>query len=220
MEKTLKDKAIDIHGKKYVLVSDRILEFHKLYPNGSITTFVMPSSDPKRITVKATVIPDVKNPDRMFVGHASEVIGSSNINQTSALENTETSALGRALAFLGIGIIDAVASADEVVNALHNSPQTHQVAPGQAIGSKQGKATVKQVNYIKRLIKDSGANDKDSALRMLCEVCGTMVLDFNDLTIQEASNAIEKLTKPVENSENHIDEDNIPIIDVEAQDNL
>ena len=219
MEKTLEDKAIDIHGKKYIMVVDRILEFNKLYKNGSITTFIMPSSDPKRITIKATVIPDVANSDRMFVGHASEVLGSSSINQTSALENCETSAVGRALAFSGIGIIDSIASADEVVNALQNAPKTHQNASGGEIGSKQGKATMKQINYIKRLIKDAGANDKDSALRMLCEVCGTMVLDFNDLTMQEASSAIEKLIKPVPNAE---DDAELEIIEEtkEAQDNL
>lgn len=34
----LQDKAIDIKGKKYILVSDRVLEFHYRYPQGSITT--------------------------------------------------------------------------------------------------------------------------------------------------------------------------------------
>lgn len=31
---TLQDKAIDIKGKKYILVSDRVLEFHRLYTQG------------------------------------------------------------------------------------------------------------------------------------------------------------------------------------------
>jgi hypothetical protein len=37
-DKQLTNKAIDIKGKKYVLVSDRVLYFNETYPNGSITT--------------------------------------------------------------------------------------------------------------------------------------------------------------------------------------
>ena len=37
-DKSLKDKAIDIKGKKYVLVSDRVLYFNENYPNGCIQT--------------------------------------------------------------------------------------------------------------------------------------------------------------------------------------
>ena len=36
--KTLVDKAIDIKGKKYVLVSDRVMYFNEKYPNGCIQT--------------------------------------------------------------------------------------------------------------------------------------------------------------------------------------
>ena len=50
-------------------------------------------------------------------GHAYEKEGSTFINKTSYIENCETSAWGRALANLGIGIDTSVASADEVVNA-------------------------------------------------------------------------------------------------------
>ena len=37
-DKSLKNRAIDIKGKKYVLVSDRVLYFNENYPNGSIQT--------------------------------------------------------------------------------------------------------------------------------------------------------------------------------------
>jgi hypothetical protein len=47
MDKTLKDKAIDFKGKKYVLVSDRVNYFNTEYPNGSIQTQLIsdPTSD-------------------------------------------------------------------------------------------------------------------------------------------------------------------------------
>lgn len=37
-DKSLKARAIDIKGKEYVLVKDRVLYFNEVYPNGSITT--------------------------------------------------------------------------------------------------------------------------------------------------------------------------------------
>ena len=51
-------------------------------------------------------------------GHAHEEKGSSNINKTSYVENCETSAVGRALALLGIGIDTSIASANEVKDAI------------------------------------------------------------------------------------------------------
>ena len=55
--------------------------------------------------------------DTQATGYASEKVGAGNINKTSALENAETSAVGRALGFLGVGIAASIASADEVTNA-------------------------------------------------------------------------------------------------------
>ena len=108
-------KKIQIHGKDYVMVKDRIIFFNENFPNGSITTELIEMTD--RFIVKATVTPDMENPVRYFTGHAEEVVGSSQINKTSALENAETGAIGRSLASMGIGIEDSFASADEVKNA-------------------------------------------------------------------------------------------------------
>ena len=112
--KDLKDKAIDIKGKKYVLVSDRIIFFNETYPEGSIQTELLsdPSSDV--IVVKATVTPEI---GRVFNGLAQETKGEGMVNKTSALENAETSAVGRALAMMGIGVIDSIASVDEMAKA-------------------------------------------------------------------------------------------------------
>lgn len=110
----LKDKAIDIKGKKYVLVSDRILAFNEEYKKGSITTELVSEPKEKHIIIKATVSPDG---ERTFTGYSQAVIGDGYINKTSALENAETSAVGRALAMMGIGVLDSVASADEMKKA-------------------------------------------------------------------------------------------------------
>ena len=125
MEKymNLKDKAIDIKGKKYVLVSDRVLAFNEMYPKGSIITELLTSTESvdgiKMFIVKATVKPEE---GREFTGLAQEVVGEGYINKTSALENAETSAVGRALAMMGIGVIDSIASVDEINKANNNLP--------------------------------------------------------------------------------------------------
>jgi hypothetical protein len=117
MDKQLKEKAIDIKGKLYVQVSDRVVYFNDAYPNGCINTILVSDVESNRIIIKAMVIPDIKEMDRAFTGYAQEVIGDGFINKTSALENAETSAVGRALAMMGIGVLDSIASVDEITKA-------------------------------------------------------------------------------------------------------
>ena len=118
----LKDKAIDIKGKKYVLVSDRVLYFNEHYPNWSIQTTRESVGDME--VVKAFVVPDMEQPNRMFTWYSQAKRGDGFINKTSALENAETSAVGRALAFMWIGVIDSIASADEITKADNASKGT------------------------------------------------------------------------------------------------
>lgn len=115
MTKELREKAIDIKWKAYVLVSDRVLYFNETYPNWCIKTFR--EKDWEMEVVKAIVIPDMENPDRCFTGYSQAKWGDGYINKTSALENAETSAVGRALAFMWIGVIDSIASVDEMNKA-------------------------------------------------------------------------------------------------------
>ena len=109
-------KKIQIKGKDYIEVNERIKEFHKKYPDGSITTDLIEMTD--RFITKTTVVPDATIPERKFTGIAYEKEDSTFINKTSALENCETSSVGRALGMLGIGIDTSVASYDEVANAI------------------------------------------------------------------------------------------------------
>ena len=54
--------AVKIHGKDYVTVDERVEEFHKRYPNGSIQTELV-EFDGKRVITKTTAIPDVEKPE-------------------------------------------------------------------------------------------------------------------------------------------------------------
>lgn len=126
-DKSLSDKAIDIKGKQYVLVSDRVIYFNEKYPNGSIITELVSQPEDPVVVMKATVIPDQthiegKTYKRIFTGWSQAKWGDGFINRTSALENCETSAVGRALAMMGIGVIDSIASVDEINKANTSKP--------------------------------------------------------------------------------------------------
>ena len=128
--------TINIKGSEYTLVKDRVLEFNRLYPNGCIKTEQLESTD--RVEFKATVTPDVKNPVRFFTGHSQAVWGEGMVNKTSALENAETSAVGRALALMGIGVIDSIASADELKKAETNYDPSLEKAPFCSLCGQEG----------------------------------------------------------------------------------
>ena len=110
-------KTVDIKGKDYAQVNERIKAFRQLYPNGSIQTDIVALKDGV-VTMKATVVDDEHHV--LATGYANEKESSSYINKTSFVENCETSAVGRALGFLGIGIDIGIASAEEVQNAAAN----------------------------------------------------------------------------------------------------
>jgi hypothetical protein len=101
-------------GKVYTMVQDRVETIRRLAGDSyRITTDIIQwSSEPGGlIVVRATVTNEVG--DVVATGHAEEVRGSNYINETSALENCETSAVGRALAVFGIHGGE-FASADEI----------------------------------------------------------------------------------------------------------
>ena len=121
--KQLTEKAIDIKGKKYVLVSDRVLYFNETYPNGSIVTQRIMTEETWIEIFKATVTPDCSHPERYFTGYSQARWWDGFINKTSALENAETSATWRALAMMWICVIDSIASLDEI-NKAENTAKT------------------------------------------------------------------------------------------------
>ena len=113
-------KTVNIKGKEYVPVNERIKAFRKLLPEGFIKTEMLSNEDGVCV-FRAEVgryLDDA--PLILATGYAYERETSSYINKTSYIENCETSAVGRALGMLGIGIDDSVASYEEVANAQLN----------------------------------------------------------------------------------------------------
>lgn len=107
----------DIKGKPYVMVNERIRAFREICPGGTITTEII-SLDNGVVTMKATITDE--NGQVISTGLAYEKESNGYINKTSFIENCETSAVGRALGFAGIGVDESMASAEEVVNAIIN----------------------------------------------------------------------------------------------------
>ncbi|WP_061566359.1 hypothetical protein [Heyndrickxia coagulans] len=102
--------------KDYVEVNVRVEKFWEKYPNGRIQTDLV-SWENGVIVMKANVYKDINDQIPSANGFAYEKEGSTFINKTSALENCETSAVGRALALLGFEIKKSIASREEVENA-------------------------------------------------------------------------------------------------------
>lgn len=102
---------VNIHGKEYKTVAKRVDEFRKEHKQelGIQTNLV--SIDERTVVIKAEIIN--KEGFVIATGYAEENRQSSTINKTSALENCETSAIGRALANFGLAGGE-YASADEV----------------------------------------------------------------------------------------------------------
>lgn len=130
-DKQLVDKAIDIRGKQYVQVKDRLNYFNETYPNGCIQTTMV--SDNDRVVFRAKVTPDVTNLERYFTG-TSASNPSKSIEAQVPHEVAETSAVGRALAMMGIGVIDSVASVDE----MNKVSVSHSNAPKSAVNDESG----------------------------------------------------------------------------------
>ena len=112
-----KFKTTNIRGKQYVEVNERIKFFRQedRFKDWTIAT-EFPIIDAEVCVCKATI---ADTQGRVVAnGHAHEERAASNINKTSFVENCETSAIGRALAMLGIGIDTSIASANEVEEAI------------------------------------------------------------------------------------------------------
>ena len=113
-KRSLNGQTINVMGKDYATVALRLAVARRnLGSKLRIETEIM-HNDKETCVVKATVL---INGMIVATGLAEEKKNASRINQTSALENCETSAVGRALAFCGM-TNDKIASAEEVSAAI------------------------------------------------------------------------------------------------------
>ena len=100
-------KTVELKGKDYAEVKERVIAYRKLYTDGTIQTELTFTDNYVLATTSAT-----DNEGRVLAnGHARELL-----NKSFAVENAETSSIGRCLGFLGIGINTAIASKEDMDN--------------------------------------------------------------------------------------------------------
>lgn len=110
-------KTTNIKGKEYVQVNERVRAFrtHPDFSNMSLETSIVELSE-NRVLMVAKVL-DSSGLVRS-TGHAEEILSNHGVNSTSFIENCETSAVGRCLGFLGIGVDTSIATGEEVQGAI------------------------------------------------------------------------------------------------------
>jgi hypothetical protein len=91
---------LSIEAGDYALVADRISMFYERYSCGRIVTELITRTE-SQVTFRASVYREAQDREPAATGWASEREGDGEINFVACLENTETSAIGRALANLG-----------------------------------------------------------------------------------------------------------------------
>jgi hypothetical protein len=115
---------VDSDVSDYAPVADRIALFYERFPSGRIVTELVARSE-REVVFKASVYraPDEREPSA--TGWAAEREGDGEINEVACLENTETSAIGRALANLGFTASRYRASAEEMAKAARRRAHLH-----------------------------------------------------------------------------------------------
>lgn len=113
-------KPTTIKGKKYAEVNQRIKAFRMLYPQGFIESEVISHED--GVILMQAKVGYYENGQKIVLGDGwaqeKEMDKSSMVNRTSYVENCQTSAIGRALGMIGLGIDVSIASAEEVDMAI------------------------------------------------------------------------------------------------------
>lgn len=161
--------------KPYVQVNDRVQGFRKLYPEGIIKTEMVVYIPDDYCVFKCEVYSD--GVGLLATGYAQETVEKNkNINRTSMLENCETSAVGRALGFLGIGSVDSIASADEVNKAINKGAELDSTI------------TDDMAADLVRDLMDAGQSP-DTVCRF------NKVQHLNELTVEQYNNVVKRYLK-------------------------
>ena len=154
-------------GKKYTQVVHRMEAFRSVLGLGIGFDTQIVVDDGKRVVIKA--IASDKDGRILGSGFAEEIRGEGHVNKTSALENAETSAIGRCLASLGISGGE-YASANELDAVDRKSNALIQKKP------------IQTPNQRLNQLQDKKKED-------------AQVLEIRQARFQDLSNQIEKITQ-------------------------
>jgi hypothetical protein len=179
--------------QNYETVDERIHKFHATYSEGRILTELIAHSDTQFIVKAMAYVGDVLR----ATGLAEERVGSSHINKTSALENCETSAIGRCLANLGLSAKGNRPSDTEMSKAERQNdydPQNYKPV------SNDNNITEKQASFVKSILEDafisSGMRDHEDKWSFVTKWLGSprKIAGVQHLTKMEAIKIINDKT--------------------------
>jgi len=144
----------------YEPVEKRIDRFYQEYKNGRIVTELVAHSD-QMFIVKAFAYRDAADERPASTGFAEERVGSNPVNRQSALENCETSAIGRCLANLNFAPKGARPSLEEMTKTdrVSDAPAPTQEYSWSNVKISNGPAaradaSEKQIGYVKKLVRE------------------------------------------------------------------
>jgi len=180
---------IDIRGKSYRTVAFRVNEFRTNtdYDGWSINTDIIQQSEVE-CTMKSIVTD--QNGAIRGTGIANEVKGAGNINKTSHIENCETSAIGRALASIGLAG-EEYASADEVVTALVQQGEVIQPPKGPSEFDQAIKYLFDAAGYVEHAPPTGTVAKVESAMKFLEKEYDPLVIN----KVQAMADALIKKIK-------------------------
>jgi hypothetical protein len=148
---------VKIQGKEYMTVARRLELAQAEKALEGVETDVL-SFDPVVIRAKVTL------KGKVYTGISSISLDSPKyIERQNPYEVAETSAVGRALGFAGFGLIESVASADEMVRAISKR-------------ADEGSQTSRDAASAKQAQLDEEGN------QVTCEVCGKTAVEKRGIT--------------------------------------
>lgn len=166
---------VNIHGKDYKTVAKRVDEFRKEHGTKMSIITRLISADENTVVMKAEIIDE--NQRVIATGYAEENRKASQINRTSALENCETSAIGRALANFGLGGGE-YASADEVAQAISEQNQPSRASTTTRLDFDAVRSTLDAIDDEESLAK-YGEDLKKKYPNMTAKQAGAVSAMFN-----------------------------------------
>ncbi len=154
---------------EYEPVEVRLEKFIKDYPSFRIAT-ELEVVEATRYIVKAYLFKDAVDGVAWATGYAEETVSQRGVNQTSALENCETSAIGRALANAGYAPKGKRPSREEMTKVVAKKPEKPSVAEVQAQSEDQDYWTT-PVNEYNKVVDAPVTLDK--AIETVAAIIGT-----------------------------------------------
>jgi hypothetical protein len=178
----------------YETVEARLARFWKSNPEGRILTELV-FHDERRFIVKAEIHFDRNDMTPVATGYAEEIVGASPVNRTSALENCETSAIGRGLANCTFASAGKRPSRTEMEKV-----ERYQTEPRKAPASSKRDYTAEEIKVAEDLMTLIPTIDNLEQLRKLWDTHGDIRdLPINGTTLKDIFN--KRATDIAENNQ-------------------